>query len=158
MRLSRKINAGMVLAFLLALSACDTGDSGEQGEPQGAKPQSEAEERETIWDLFEGNDDPNTTIRVNKYLWYASLDVLSFLPIEFVDPFSGVIVTGYGKPSGGGEAYRATIRVRDPALEARSLAISLHTSSGPVAPETVTAIEDAILTRARELRLEDAKL
>jgi len=84
--------------------------------------------------------------------------VLDFLPIESVDPFSGVVVTGYGTPPGGGRAYRATILVQDPALDARSLKLALATRSGPVAPATVRAVEDAILTRARQLRIRDGGL
>jgi Domain of unknown function (DUF3576) len=113
----------------------------------------------TIWDLFSNSDDPNTTVEVNKYLWQASLEVLNFLPIESVDPFTGVIVTGYGAPPGGGRAYRATIYVQDPALDARSLKVALQSSGGgAVAPETVRAIEDAILTRARQIRIRDSNL
>lgn len=112
----------------------------------------------TFFDLFTNADDPNTTIEVNKYLWNASLDVLNFLPIQSADPFSGVIVTGYGTPPGGGRAYRATIFVRDPALEARSLNVALASRSGPAPTETVRAVEDAILTRARQLRIRDLKL
>src|SRR5690606_8058689 len=67
----------------------------------------------TIWDLFGNGDDPNVTVEVNKYIWQASLEVLNFLPIESVDPFTGVIVTGYGRPPGGGRAYRATIYVQE---------------------------------------------
>jgi hypothetical protein len=116
------------------------------------------EERETIWDLFYNTDDPNTALEVNRYLWNASLDILGFLPIETVDPFSGVIVTGYGVPPGGGRAYRATIQVRDPALDARSLQVALATRGGPVDADTVRAVEDAILTRARQLRVQDSRL
>ena len=113
----------------------------------------------TLFDLFENSADPNTTVEVNKYLWQASLEVLNFLPIDSVDPFTGVIVTGYGRPPGGGRAYRATIYVQDPALEARSLKVALQGQGGAsVAPETVRAIEDAILTRARQLRVRDSKL
>ena len=105
------------------------------------------------------SDDPNTTVEVNKYIWQASLEVLNFLPIESVDPFTGVIVTGYGRPPGGGRAYRATIYVQDPALDARSLKVALQGQGGAsVAPETVRAVEDAILTRARQLRVRDSKL
>jgi len=60
------------------------------------------------------------TVAVNRYIWNASLDVLSFLPIQSVDPFTGVIVTGFGTPPGGTRAYRATVLVNDPALDARS--------------------------------------
>ena len=95
---------------------------------------------------------------MNKYLWNASLEILNFLPIQTADPFTGVIVTGYGTPPGGRTAYRATILVQDPALEARSLNIALATRSGPASLETVRAVEDAILTRARQLRIRDLGL
>lgn len=113
----------------------------------------------SIWDLFNNADDPNTTIKVNKYIWNASLDILSFLPVETVDPFTGVIVTGYGTPPGGGRAYRATVYVQDPALDARSLKVSLQTrGGGSVSRDTQRAVEDAILTRARQMRIRDGKL
>ena len=98
------------------------------------------------------------TVNVNRYLWRASLDVLSFLPVQSIDPFTGVIVTGYGTPPGGGRAYRATVHIADPALDARSLNLALMTQSGPVSPGTTRAVEDAILSRARQLRIADNKL
>jgi len=112
----------------------------------------------TLRDLIGGGADANTTLEVNRYIWAASLEVLNFLPIESVDPFSGVIVTGYGTPPGGGRAYRATILVNDPALDARSLKLALVSKGGAVDPATVRAVEDAILTRARQLRAQDSKL
>jgi hypothetical protein len=113
----------------------------------------------TVWELFDGGDDPNTTVEVNKYIWQASLEVLNFLPIESVDPFTGVIVTGYGRPPSGGRAYRATIYVQDPALDARSLKIAMQSQGGgTVSQDTVRAVEDAILTRARQLRVRDSNL
>lgn len=113
----------------------------------------------TLSQLFLGAADPNVTVNVNKYIWNASLDILNFLPIEAVDPFTGVIVTGYGTPPGGGRAYRATVYVQDPALDARSLRVALETrGGGAVSRETSRAIEDAILTRARQLRVQDGRL
>jgi len=97
-------------------------------------------------------------VAVNRYLWAASLDVLNFLPVESVDPFTGVIVMGYGTPPGGSRAYRATIYITDPALDARSLNVALLTRNGPAAAETTRAIEDAILSRARQLRIADGAL
>lgn len=108
----------------------------------------------SIYDIF-GPDRSDQTVAVNRYLWNASLDVLSFLPIQSVDPFTGVIVTGYGTPPGGGRAYRATIHVTDPALDARALRVSLQTRNGPVAAGTARAVEDAILARARQMRIAD---
>ena len=134
-----------------------------ENETYGISPAANAEEREdaqnTIWELFRTDVNPNTTVEVNKYLWVAAQDVLNFLPIESVDPFTGVIVTGYGAPPGGGRAYRATIYVQDPALDARSLKVALQSrGGGPVSAETQRAVEDAILTRARQLRIQDSNL
>lgn len=114
--------------------------------------------RSTLFDLFRGPEDRSKVGRVNKYIWNASLEVLDFLPVSSVDPFTGVIVTGFGRPPGGGRAYRATIYISDPALDARSLSVALQSRSGPVSAETARAIEDAILTRARQLRLRDSRL
>lgn len=114
--------------------------------------------RESIFNLFDLRDDPNTTVEVNKYIWNAALDVLDFMPIEAVDPFSGIIVTGFGTAPGSRTAYRATVLIRDPALDARSLYLALNTRRGPASPDTVRAIEDAILTRARQLRIADGRL
>lgn len=114
--------------------------------------------RSTLFDLLRGPKDRSKVGRVNKYIWNASLEVLDFLPVESVDPFTGVIITGYGRPPGGGRAYRATIYITDPALDARSLNLSLQTRSGPVSAETARAVEDAILTRARQLRQRDSRL
>lgn len=113
-------------------------------------------EDNSIWNLFKRKD-TGTTVKVNRYLWNASLDVLNFLPIRSIDPFTGVIVMGYGTPPGGGRAYRATVYIKDPALDARSLNVALATRGGPVAEGTQRAVEDAILARARQLRIADKK-
>ncbi|MDJ1009379.1 MAG: DUF3576 domain-containing protein [Paracoccaceae bacterium] len=155
------------LAAVLALAACSGDqnagifgserDRDREFEAQGnIRPGSD--DRDSIFNLFRNQEDPNTTVEVNKYIWNASLEVLSFLPIQTVDPFSGVIVTGFGRPPGGGRAYRATVLIQDPALDARSLTLSLQTQSGPASAETVRAVEDAILTRARQLRVRDGDL
>ena len=154
--------AVIILALSLGLSSCGRiggfFDSDNQSTQQGTTPTAQEERETTVWDLFRNADDPNTKLEVNKYIWNASLDILNFLPIQAADPFSGVIVTGFGTPPGGGRAYRATVYVRDPALDARSLNVALVSRSGPVPTETVRAVEDAILTRARQLRVQDLGL
>ncbi|MFN3209765.1 MAG: DUF3576 domain-containing protein [Roseovarius sp.] len=104
----------------------------------------------SLFDAFRG--DGTAGIKVNRFLWTASLEVLNFLPVQSADPFTGVISTGYGTPPGGGRAYRATVLISDPALDARALNVALQSQSGPVAAGTQRAIEDAILSRARQLR------
>jgi len=153
----------IVLAGLVALSGCSGNIFGGGATTQPANAERPAREqaapqRETIWDLFTDRADPNTTVEVNKYLWNAALDVLNFLPLQAADPFTGVMVFGYGTPPGGGQAYKATVYVRDPALDARSIEVALQTRGGPVSAETAHKVEDAILARARQLRIQDRKL
>lgn len=114
--------------------------------------------RSTLFDLFSGADDPNNTVEVNRYLWNASLEILNFMPVEAADPFSGVIQFGFGTPPGGSQAYRATVYVQDPALEARSLRVSVQSRGGAVSRDVARQIEDAILTRARQIRIRDSNL
>jgi len=95
---------------------------------------------------------------VNKYLWQASLEVLSFLPINSADPFSGIIVFGRGKAPGSSQSYDATVYVSDPALDARSLSVTVRSSNGTVSSEAKREIERAILSRARQLRLKELDL
>jgi len=145
-----------LLVFItLGLVACGRGDPDLQS--KNIDEQFRPEDRETLADLFNGPDE-NTTIRVNKYLWAASLEVLNFLPVESADPFTGVLTFGFGRAPGSARAVRATVLVQDPALDARSLKVSLQTRGGPASVEMTRAVENAILTRARQLRIRDSGL
>lgn len=157
---ARTARLTMMTLLCAGLAACGNGGSTNQSSAEAFEQDMRPEVRSsTVWDLFRNSESPSRTVGVNKYLWNASLDVLNFLPIQTVDPFTGVIVTGYGTPPGGGRSYRATIKISDPALDARSLKLALQGSGGSaVAPDTVKAVEDAILTRARQLRIRDGQL
>ncbi|WP_299139181.1 DUF3576 domain-containing protein [uncultured Tateyamaria sp.] len=112
----------------------------------------------TLGEALRARRNEESIVKVNKYIWSSTLQVLDFLPIQSVDPFTGVIVTGFGTPPGGGRSYRATVLISDPALDARSLNVALQTRNGPASAATVRAVEDAILTRARQLRIADNRL
>lgn len=163
MRLKSYFNFAIALVALAALTAC--GSIGRLGSPATERPAqysnpnnpNNIDTENTIWNAFNRNSN-ETEVLVNRYIWQASLEVLDFLPVQSVDPFTGVIVTGYGTPPGGGQAYRATVLIKDPALDARSLNVALQNRGGPASAATTRAIEDAILTRARQLRIADNRL
>jgi hypothetical protein len=99
---------------------------------------------------------------VNSYLWHASLDTLSFMPLQSADPFGGVIITDwYASPSAPNERMRVTVYILDRRLRADGLKVAVFRQSrsgegwadAQVSPETANKLEDAILARARELRL-----
>lgn len=101
-------------------------------------------------------------IGVNAYLWRATLDTLSFLPIASADPYGGVIITDwYANPGKADERLKATVYILDSRLRAdgisaavfRETLVNGQWTTAVVAPETNIALEDAILAKARELRL-----
>jgi len=146
-----------MLSLSLLIACSDVMKKGDATPNKTSEATALADRESTIWDTL--NTDLKTTpVAVNRYIWQASLEVLDFMPIETIDPFSGVIVMGYGTPPGGKTKYEATVLVTEPALDARTLRVSLRTPSGPADPETMRALEDAILSRARQLREADAQL
>jgi hypothetical protein len=101
-------------------------------------------------------------IGVNGYLWRASLDTLNFMPLASADPYGGVIITDwYANPEKPDERFKAQVYILDTRLRADGLNVTVYrqTRAGagwtdaPTAAETATDIENAILTRARQLRL-----
>ena len=109
-----------------------------------------------LGDIFKSGGDEIGS--VNKYLWQASLEVLNFLPINSADPFSGIIVFGKGKAPGSTQIYDATIYISDPALDARSLSVTVRSSNGVISSVAKREIENAILSKARQLRLKSLDL
>ncbi len=102
-----------------------------------------------------------TTIGVNSYLWRASLEALSFMPLLQTDSSGGVIVTDwYANPGNPGERVKVTVTILDQDLRADALrvAASRQVAQGggwtdaPVQAATVQKLEDIILTKARDLR------
>lgn len=106
------------------------------------------------------------TLGVNAYLWHSSLDTLNFMPLQSADPFGGVIITDwYSAPEDPNDRMKVTVYILSKQLRADGLKIAVFRQArsadgwvdAQVNPQTVTKLEDAILTRARELRLATAK-
>jgi hypothetical protein len=102
-----------------------------------------------------------TTIGVNAYLWRASLDALSFMPMLQTDSNGGVIVTDwYVNPANAGERVKVTVTILDRDLRADALRVAASRQvaqngawvGAPVQAATIQKLEDIILTKARDLR------
>lgn len=102
-------------------------------------------------------------IGVNSFLWRASLDTLKFLPLSSADPYGGVIITDwYANPEVPNERFKATVYILDTRLRADALSIAINKqqltvngwSDVAIDPDAELQIENAILTRARQLRLD----
>jgi len=105
-----------------------------------------------------------TGIGVNSFLWHASLDTVSFMPLTSADPFGGTIITDwYSPPDSPNERFKLNIFIlgrdlRADGVRARVFRQNKDPKTGqwvdaPVDQTTGTDIENAILTRARQIRM-----
>ena len=111
----------------------------------------------------QANPNAQGSLGVNGFLWRASLDTLSFMPLVSADPYGGLIITDwYTNPEKVDERFKATVYILDTRLRADGLNVAIQKQArGPdgqwrdtaVTPQTETDIENAILTRARQLRV-----
>ncbi len=132
--------AGLVAMAALALVSCGGG----KGKPKADIAASRV-----------------TTIGVNSYLWRASLESLSFMPMLQTDSNGGVIVTDwYANPNNPGERMKVTVTILDQDLRADALRVAASRQvsqngvwvDAPVQAAMVQKLEDVILTKARDLR------
>ena len=102
-------------------------------------------------------------VAVNSFLWRASLDTISFMPLASADPFGGVIITDwYVLPEMPAERFKMNIYILDRQLRSDGVRVSVFRQSRgregdwvdlDMKSETATNLENQILTRARQLRL-----
>lgn len=119
--------------------------------------------------IFGGNEEvpagqgPGTGIGVNSFLWRASLDTISFMPLASADPFGGVIITDwYSPPETPVERFKITVYILGRDLRADGVRAAVfrqnrdttgNWADAKVEQKTAIDLEDTILTRARQLRI-----
>jgi hypothetical protein len=123
--------------------------------------------------LFSNNDTAGAGgggpgIGVNSYLWHASLDTVSFMPLASADPFGGVIITDwYSPPASPGERFKVNVFILGRELRADGVKTSVFRQKrddktgswvdAQVDQNTSGDLENAILNRARQMRLSTAQ-
>ena len=113
-----------------------------------------------------GNNKPQdggAGVGVNSFLWRASLDTIAFMPLTSADPFGGVIITDWYSPDETKpERFKVNVFILGRDLRADGVRASVFKQQRDVTgswidakvdPKTGTELEDAILTRARQLRI-----
>jgi len=140
---------------------------------RGGAPVYTSDKRETVFgdggfDIFgrsdkKGGEGGGSGIAVNSYLWRASLDTVSFMPLSSADPFGGVIITDwYSPPEAPNERYKMSVYILGRELRADGIKVAVFRErsagsgawvSTPVSHDTQINLENLILTRARQLRV-----
>lgn len=163
----------LLLLLPLLIASCDSLPRGEANAPK-TRDEQERERFGTITGeegitLFGGRDRPRSGgagqgIGVNTYLWRASLDTIGFMPLTSADPFGGVIITDwYSAPETPSERFKVTLYVLDQDLRADGIRAAVFRQvrdgagnwiDAAVDPKTGPDVENAILTRARQIRLD----
>tara|TARA_B100001248_G_scaffold36938_1_gene23650 strand:+ start:2270 stop:2797 length:528 start_codon:yes stop_codon:yes gene_type:complete len=175
MRICQPTKAIFLLLLTFSLSGCATGFN-MPGWMDADTARQNLEERQAKRDggpkgkiqdslkLF-GSDvrDSGAVIGVNSLLWRASLDTISFMPLEEADPFGGVIITEwYNNPNNPKERYKITIYILDTRLRADAVRVSLFMQQNldgewvnvSTNEDTRFQLENSILTKARQLKQE----
>lgn len=117
--------------------------------------------------VFGGNNNTERTVveeivgGSNPYLWRASLDTLSSLPLVSADPFGGTIIYDWKSYEGAeNERIKATVYILDSRLRADGVKVSVFRQVNEEGTwvdadtdlETGIQLENAILVRARNLK------
>jgi hypothetical protein len=169
-----RLRSVLLLAACGVLVGCNLGGEARYPteRPKGSTKPVYDDERETIWgpgglslggtDRSEG-EAAGVGIGVNSFLWRASLDTVSFMPLVSADPFGGVIITDwYSPPQSPDERFKVNVYILGRALRADGVRASVFRQQrdgaagwldAPVAANTATDLENAILTRARQMRV-----
>lgn len=160
---------GALALLALTLSACSESQAVYPTKDRGeSTPRMSNEKRETIFGpegLFgkSKQEGEGVGIGVNAFLWRASLDTISFMPITTADAFGGTIITDwYQLPETPSERYKVNVFILDRTLRADGVKVSLfkqvRDATGAwvdvrVDPKMTADLENSILTRARQLRV-----
>ena len=168
-----------VCAMIALLGACSGGDveasypervSKGRIDPAGSNKPKEGLFGQDGLRLFGPSTKPEEQgngIGVNGFLWRASLDSVSFMPLAQADPFGGVIISEwYSPPETPAERFKVNVFIMGRQLRADGIKAAVfrqardsggNWTDAPVEQRTITELENAILTRARQLRIDTAR-
>ncbi|MCB1650844.1 MAG: DUF3576 domain-containing protein [Alphaproteobacteria bacterium] len=179
--LSRLLKACITTGALLTIAACSSsGDNGSLIETEAKYPTGADRDGSTksIYDkapsIFgdgglsiggdkkQDNEDGASGIGVNSFLWRASLDTVSFMPLASADPFGGVILTDWYTPDASkGERFKVNVFIMGRQLRSDGVRVRVFRQlysggtwrDAAASDATARQLEDTILTRARQLRV-----
>lgn len=168
-KLHQQLKFTIIAFFALFTCACTQGEPVSKA-PTGT-PNVNIKDQSSYSGVFGDNglfaDDPyadSRSIGVNSFLWRASLDTISFMPVNSADPFGGVIITDwYSATESPNERFKLNVYILGRALRADGVRVAvfrqiLGAEGGwrdvDIGDGPATKIEDSILTRARQLRNE----
>ncbi len=164
---------GMFVVLLLGLTAAGCENFGNmpaprpdpvQGGPSKIQGKVFGDDGIMLFSSGKGRDEaaPRSGIGVNAFLWRATLDTISFMPLLSADPFGGVIITDwYAPPETPDERFKMTVYILGRALRADGVRVSVFRqerggdgqwADRTTNPDTAVSLEDKILDRARQLR------
>jgi hypothetical protein len=173
---TRRLKIGFAVLIVAALAGCGGADVEYSYPRSGAGGVPTYEKKESVFGeggltLFENQGAAAQTsgggggIGVNSFLWRASLDTVSFMPLQSADPFGGVILTDwYAPPDAAQERFKVNIFILDRALRSDGVRAKVFKQQRGADGAWTDArandqldrqLEDAILTRARELRIQN---
>lgn len=160
------LKMGAVIVAFLGLAACGGNDNPGSSYRTAPDYRSEAAPESGLGITLFGTSSQGTegAVAVNAFLWRASLDTISFMPLASADPFGGVIISDwYAPPETPGERFKVNVYILGRSLRADGLKVSVFRQTEGVGGRWIDAavgadvpgeFEEAVLTRARQLRMQ----
>ena len=117
--------------------------------------------------LLGGNENSQQTsvgmgLPINPFLWRASIETISFMPLTSTDPFAGTIITDwYTAENSLGERCKLNIFINGAEMKTDNLKVSSFCQTlkdnqwvnSPSNSEDNIKLENAILNKAKKLKL-----
>lgn len=156
----------MALALALSLAAC--GLEGKQDFPKSSEEKRDERAGRLGGGLFKWNFGEKkrsgyADVAVNAYLWQSSLDVVYTMPMQLLDPRSGVIMTDWGQGPINDDigdpnvSYKVNIYITSDILSPDSIKVAVFSDRGSAAAnndlELARRLEDRILRKARDMKI-----
>ena len=144
------------LLLSILLFSCSSNNNVPTKKPEPGLFSKDASKGISIND-FLNRDSQSEKFYVNSFLWRASLDVLSIAPFQSTDAFGGIIVTEWFKKNDQQIKLTALIKSRDLRSEGINIKAYIKNNKNEISEDIALSrkIEDLILTKARELRIEN---
>jgi hypothetical protein len=168
-----KLRIIVLIVMISSVTACSGLDIDSTNYPQDSEKVRREKRGKLTGDeglkIFGGESNTGEStgaLGINSYLWRATLDTISFVPLSSVDPRSGVIITDwYESPDARGERFKINVIILDTKLRTDGIRVSVFKQvlekgnwrDAKVNEKIASDLEDKILTRAREIRIGTAR-
>ena len=154
-----------LIIMIILISSCSTNPTSTNISSEEVTPglfTKDSKKGISLSDIINPEADSNSNVNINGFLWRASLNVLSIMPLISTDAFGGTIITDwYVNKNIKDKRIKITAYVKTSELRSNGIEVKVHVQklvnnvwSDTISDDNLASkIENNILNEARNLRL-----